>query len=171
MLFHLGYRYDGNGQVGVVVFKSTSTNEGKIFPMWWTCPSTIKWHGSTNPYLRWANKGCGHGNTESFSGRRICFNISNRRGLKFHPPTNNTEGPNKSIDNNTWTFRQVSLPEGLNLAKKQDLDKKWATFFYGMNIPFKVVQHPTFIKIMKATSKSWTYYKRPSYHGLHTYLC
>jgi hypothetical protein len=46
------------------------------------------------------------------------------------------------------------LPEGLNLAKKQDLDKKWATFFYGMNIPFKVVQHPTFIKIMKATSKS-----------------
>jgi len=36
--------------------------------------------------FKWVNKGCGHGNVESFNGRRICFNVSNGRGLKFHPP-------------------------------------------------------------------------------------
>jgi hypothetical protein len=46
------------------------------------------------------------------------------------------------------------LPKGLNLAKKQDLDKKWATFFYEANIPFNVVQHPTFIEVVKATFDS-----------------
>jgi hypothetical protein len=38
------------------------------------------------------------------------------------------------------------------------LDKKRATFFYDANI--------LFIKIVKITSKSWTYYKPSSYYGL-----
>jgi hypothetical protein len=33
--------------------------------MWWTCPSNTKQYGSINPYLRWVNIGCGHGNAKS----------------------------------------------------------------------------------------------------------
>jgi hypothetical protein len=36
--------------------------------------------------------------------------------------------------------------------------------------PFNVVRHPMFIEAMKETFKSQTYYKPPSYHGLHTNL-
>jgi hypothetical protein len=79
--------------------------------------------------------------------------------------TNNIKGP-RSTNNNIQTSWHVSLPKGLNSTKKHDLDKKWATLLYDVNIPFNVVRHPTFIKVMKATSKSWTYYKTPSYHGL-----
>jgi hypothetical protein len=43
--------------------------------------------------------------------------------------TNNKKGFNKSTNNNIQTFQHVSLPKGLNLAKKQDLDKKWDFFF------------------------------------------
>ncbi len=35
------------------------------------------------------------------------------------PLTNNTKGPNRSTNNNTQIFQQVSLPKGLNLAKKK----------------------------------------------------
>ncbi len=69
-----------------------------------------------------------------------------------------TQGFNRSTNSNTQTFQQVSLLEGLNLARKQNLDKKWATFFYEADIPFNVVRHPTFIKVVKATSESQTYY-------------
>jgi hypothetical protein len=62
------------------------------------------------------------------------------------------------------------LPKGLNSTKKQDLDKKWATFVYETNIPFNVVRHLVFIEAMKKTSESWTYCKPSSYYGLHTYL-
>jgi hypothetical protein len=46
------------------------------------------------------------------------------------------------------------LPKGLNSTKKQDLDKKWAIFFYEVNIPFNVVQHMAFIEVVKATFES-----------------
>ncbi len=90
----------------------------------------------------------------------------------FTPPTNNIEGFNISINNNIWTFWYVSLSEGLNSTKKQDLDKKWVTFFNEVNIPFNVVWHLAFIEVVKATyeSSSWTYYKPSSYHGLHINL-
>ncbi len=100
------------------MFKGTSTSENNICLMWWICPFTTKQHGSTNPYLEWANRGCGHGNTKSFNGKKFCFNISNGRGLKFHPPTNSTEGHNKSTNNNIRTFQHVSLPKGFYLTKK-----------------------------------------------------
>ncbi len=45
-------------------------------------------------------------------------------------------------------------PEGLTLAKKPYLDKKWAPFFNETNIQaFNVVQHLTFLKAMKTISK------------------
>jgi hypothetical protein len=50
------------------------------------------------------------------------------------------------------------------------LDKKCTTFFYEENIPFNVVQCPTFIEVVKATSESWTYYKPLSHHRLCTNL-
>jgi hypothetical protein len=40
-------------------------NECIVFPMWWTCPSNTKQYGSINPYFRWVNIGCGHGNAKS----------------------------------------------------------------------------------------------------------
>jgi hypothetical protein len=36
-----------------------------------------------------------------------------------------------------------------------------------MNILFNVVWHLAFIEFMTTTSKSWSYYEPPSYHGLH----
>ncbi len=86
MLFHLGYWYDGNEWTRVVVCSKAHPWVNIICLMWWTCPSTIKQHGNTNPCFRWVNKGCGHGNIKSFNGKKICFNISNGRGSKFHPP-------------------------------------------------------------------------------------
>jgi hypothetical protein len=38
----------------------------------------------------------------------------------FTPPINSTKGLNRFTNNNTQTFRHVSLPKGLNSAKKQN---------------------------------------------------
>jgi hypothetical protein len=73
----------------------------------------------------------------------------------FTPLTNNIEGFNMSINNNIWTFQHVSLSEGLNSTK----NKEWVIFFNEVNIPFNVVEHLTFIEVVKATYESWTYYK------------
>jgi hypothetical protein len=73
-------------------------------------------------------------------------------------PTNNTKGYNRFTNNDARIFQHVSLPKELNLTRKQDKDKKWATFLYEINI--------LSIKIVKITSRSWTYYKPPSYYGL-----
>ncbi len=72
------------------VFKSTSMGDGTICSMWWTCPPPLNNMGDTNPYLEWANRRCGHGNTESFNGKKICFDVANGKGLKFHPPPQQT---------------------------------------------------------------------------------
>jgi hypothetical protein len=103
MLFHLGYQYDGNGRVGVAVCWHTWWKHYLLDVVDLSC--TTKWHGSTNPYPGWVNKRCGHGNAKSFSGKRIFFDISSGRGLKFHPPINNIKGSNKSTNSNIWTFR------------------------------------------------------------------
>jgi hypothetical protein len=62
------------------------------------------------------------------------------------------------------------LLEGLNLAKIQKFNKKWASVFYEANIPFNVMQHMVLIKAMKATFEFQTYYKPLSCHGLCTNL-
>jgi len=42
------------------------------------------------------------------------------KGVQIRTPlTNNTKGPNRSTNNNTQIFQQVSLSKGLNLAKKK----------------------------------------------------
>jgi len=93
MLFNLGYQYDGNGQIRIIVCSTHPQVKALFCSIWWTCPSTINRHGSINPYPKWVNKGCGHGNSKPFNGRRICFDISSGRGLKFHPPYKQHKGP------------------------------------------------------------------------------
>ncbi len=61
-------------------------------------------------------------------------------------PTNNTKGYNRFTNNDARIFQHVSLPKELNLTRKQDKDKKWATFLYEINI--------LSIKIVKITSRS-----------------
>ncbi len=39
-------------------------------------------------------------------------------------------------------------------------------FLYEMNILFNIAWHLMFIEVVKTTSKSQTYYKASSYHGL-----
>jgi len=71
------------------------------------------------------------------------------------------KGFNKSTNNNTQTFQQVSLRMGLKLVLKQNLDNKWASFFNEANIPFNVLLHLMFLKAMKATSESQTLLQTP----------
>ncbi len=82
--------------------------------------------------------------------------------------TNNTKGFDRSRINDTQTFWQVSLQEGLHSIKKHELDKKWATCFYEMNIFFNIVWHSMFIEVVKVTLESRTYFKLPWHHGLCT---
>jgi len=42
----------------------------------------------------------------------------------------------------------------MNLTAKQNLEKKWATYFYEDNIQFNVTHHSAFIGAMKSTSKN-----------------
>jgi hypothetical protein len=45
--------------------------------------------------------------------------MSQMEGVRnFTPFTNNIKGPNRSTNNNIWTFRHVSLLEGLNQTEK-----------------------------------------------------
>jgi hypothetical protein len=57
---------------------------------------------------------------------------------------------------------------GMNSTTKQNLDKKWATFFYEVNNPFNVAYHPTFIDAMKSTSDCKILYKLMSHHVIQT---
>ena len=49
--------------------------------------------------------------------------------------------------------RQKSMEESLDLASRQSLDKKWASFFYEANIAFNVVRHPAFVSAVQDTAK------------------
>jgi hypothetical protein len=129
------------GQLELQCVQNRSIGESIICLMWWTCPSTTKQHGNANLYPKWVNKGCGHRNTKSFNGKRICFDISSGRGLKFHPP-NNIEGPTRFTNNNTPTFRHVSLFEGLNSTKKKRFGQEVANFLLWGEHSFKYCVTP-----------------------------
>jgi len=76
---------------------------------------------------------------------RQCISTSKMKGVQICTPfINNIEGPNRSTNNNTQTFWQVSSLKGLNLARKQDLDKKWANFFmnqtsFSIHVTFNIL--------------------------------
>jgi hypothetical protein len=54
----------------------------------------------------------------------------------------------------------------MNSTMKQNLDKKWAIFFYEANIPFNVTRHLAFINTMKSTSEGKILYKLSPYHSI-----
>jgi len=85
-------------------------------------------------------------------------------GIDCPPPSGPSMGDPIPMPNlPPWQMKQISLEEGMNSTTKENLDKKWLTFFYEANIPFNVAHHPTFIDVMKFNSKGKVLYKSPSY--------
>ena len=63
-------------------------------------------------------------------------------------------------------MRQQSMAEAYEIGKRQELDEKWAAFFYKGNVPFNVVRHPTFIAAVETTSKADFEYQPPTYNAM-----
>jgi hypothetical protein len=42
------------------------------------------------------------------------------------------------------------MNEAYHIAKRKELDEKWATFFYKANVAFNVVRHPSFVVAVRA---------------------
>ncbi len=68
------------------------------------------------------------------------------------------------------SLRQQQMITALHLAKRKELDDKWAAFFYDANVAFNVAKNPTFIEAVKATSQAGFLYEPPKYHALRTPL-
>ena len=65
-------------------------------------------------------------------------------------------------------LRQQLMVDSYNVAKRKELDEKWATFFYQANVPFNVARNPAFIEAVRATSLAKFKYKPPTYYQLRT---
>jgi hypothetical protein len=46
------------------------------------------------------------------------------------------------------------MSKAYHIAKRKELDEKWATLFYEANVAFNVVRHPSFVVAVKATSQA-----------------
>ena len=68
------------------------------------------------------------------------------------------------------TLRQQDMSEAYKIAKRKDLDGKWASFFYEANVAFNTVRHPAFINAVNATAQVGFDYKPPSYNAMRTTL-
>ena len=64
------------------------------------------------------------------------------------------------------SMRQQELDEIYQLNKWKELDEKWASLFYDVNVPFNVGRHPTFVEVVNATPSASFNYKPPSYNAL-----
>ena len=65
---------------------------------------------------------------------------------------------------------QQELDEFYQLNNRKELDEKWTSFFYDMNVPFNVGRHPAFVEVVNATASACFNYKLPSYNALRTTL-
>ena len=81
-----------------------------------------------------------------------------------------SEDQNASNSTRSVHVRQRPLHEAFHVAKRKELDEKWASFFYQANVLFNVARNPAFIEAVKATSKARFDYTPPSYHQLRTNL-
>lgn len=84
-----------------------------------------------------------------------------------HPMSQQPAGSNST---RSVAARQRGMEESLNIAKRKELDEKWADCFYNANIPFNVARNPFFIEAVLATSKARFDYVPPSYHQFRTNL-
>jgi hypothetical protein len=60
------------------------------------------------------------------------------------------------------------MNEAYHIAKRKELDEKWATSFYEANVAFNVVWYPSFVATVQATSQARFDYDPPSYHAMRT---
>lgn len=106
----------------------------------------------------------GYWNFKSFNWK-ICLDVLSKKGLNLYLTYNDTKGLNMFMKKMPKPFNEshYNYKRDWTQPKKKELDKKWTTFIYKMNTLFNIVQHFTFIKAMKATLESQTYYKPSSY--------
>ena len=64
------------------------------------------------------------------------------------------------------SMEQLELDEVYKLNKQKELDEKWASFFYDVNVPFNVDGHPAFVEAVNVTASAGFNYKPPSYNAL-----
>ena len=64
------------------------------------------------------------------------------------------------------SMRQQELDEVYQLNKRKELDEKWASFFYDVNVPFNVGRHPTFVEAVNTIASAGFNYKPPLYNAL-----
>jgi hypothetical protein len=91
--------------------------------------------------------------------------------LAFEPSQSQAE-PSMAASNTLRSsgLRQQHMNEAYYIAKRKQLDEKWATFFYEANVAFTIVQHPLFVAAVRATSQARFDYDPPSYHAMRTTL-
>ena len=62
------------------------------------------------------------------------------------------------------------MSEAYQIAKRKELDGKWASFFYEANVAFNIVRHPAFLAAVNATAQAGFDYRPPSYNAMRTTL-
>lgn len=67
-------------------------------------------------------------------------------------------------------LRQVTMMEGFGRAKKEEIDRAVADFFYANGIAFNVARSPYWSRMIDAISKAGIHYKAPSSEALRTSL-
>ena len=68
------------------------------------------------------------------------------------------------------SLRQQDMSEAYQIAKRKELDGKWASFFYEANVAFNIVRHPAFMAVVNATAQAGFDYRPPSYNAMRTTL-
>jgi hypothetical protein len=58
------------------------------------------------------------------------------------------------------------MSEAYCIAKRKELDEKWASFCYEANVAFNVVRHLAFVTTVQATLLAPFDYEPPSYHAM-----
>jgi len=84
------------------------------------------------------------------------------------PPRCNSQGASNFTK--MGPLHQHHMVDALIIAKKKELDEKWASFFYEANVPFTVARHLAFIEAMKATSLACFEHSLPLYHQFKSNL-
>lgn len=111
-----------------------------------------------------------------YAARETTENIDTPRIKSVQVPSSNkgshgSNGQRISTLSSGRRHGQKSMEDSFDLATRQNLDAKWASFFYEANIAFNVVRHPAFISAVQETAKAGIGgYQPPSYQAIRTTL-